>query len=258
MFSSRTTFLGIDPTAGQKPFAYAALDTDLRLLALGEGTIEEVLAFTAGQHNAVAAVSAPRRPNLGLLQQDEVRQSLTPAPRPGRWTGFRVSEYQLRQHQIGVTQTPALESDCPNWMQMGFKFYRRLETLGYRLYPAAEGEGSLQYLEVYPHACYTVLLGQAPFPKGSLEGRIQRQLVLHERQIHVPDAMEFFEEITRHKLLKGILPLDTLYSPAELDALIAAYTAYLAASQPEQVSCLGQPEEGQIVLPVPELKSRYA
>lgn len=271
MFSSRTTFLGIDPTAGQRPFTYAALDIDLRLLALGEGTMEDVLAFTAGQRSAVVAISAPRRPNLGLLQQDEVRQGLHPMPRPGRWSGFRVAEYQLRQHQIGVPQTPGVEESCPRWMQMGFKFYRRLESLGYISYPAevstsaAEVDGSqspetggaLQYLEVYPHACYTALLGVTPFPKVSLEGRIQRQLVLHEQQVHVPDAMDFFEEITRHRLLKGILPLETLYSPGELDALVAAYTAYLAANQPEQVSCIGHPQEGQIILPVPELKERY-
>lgn len=256
MFSTHMTFIGVDPTAGQKPFAYAALDQDLHLLAIGEGTFEEVLAFASGQRQAIVAVSSPQRPNLGLLEREEIRQALTPPPWPGRWSDFRVAEYILRQHQITAPQTRRAEQDCPNWMQMGFRFYRRMEKFGYRLFPAEEAP--LQYMEVYPHACYTVLLGTSPFPKISLEGRIQRQLALYECKLRIPDAMDFFEEITRHRLLKGQLPVDALYGPAELDALVAAYTAWLAHNQPEQTSCVGEPSEGQIFLPTANLKDHYA
>ena len=138
---------------------------------------------------------------------------------------------------------------------MGFNLYRRLEGLGFQPYPA--GESTHQYLEVYPHACYTVLLGVPPFPKNSLEGRIQRQLILYENRAHVPDPMRLFEEITRHRILKGILPDEGLYSPAGLDALVAAFTAWKAVTHPDEVTVLGQPEEGQIILPAAELKSHY-
>ena len=69
--------------------------------------------------------------------------------------------------------------------------------------------------------------------------------------------MRVFEEITRYRLLQGILPLDNLYSAGELDALVAAFTAWVAATSPEGVTVLGAPEEGQIVLPSAELQSRY-
>jgi len=255
MFFAHTTFLGIDPTAGQRPFVYAALDEDLRLLALGQGDIDEVLAFVAGQRQAFVAISAPRQPNKGLMGQDEIRQQLSPVPRPGRWTDFRVAEYQLRQHNINIPQTNLIEMECSNWMRMGFSLFRRLEALGYQ--PYSTSESSRQTLEVYPHASYAVLLGQNPFSKHTLEGRIQRQLALYEQQINVPDPMRFFEEITRHRLLSGVLPSDMLYSVEELDALVAAYTAWKAAVHPNQISCLGIAEEGQIVLPGAELKSRY-
>jgi hypothetical protein len=255
MFSSYTTFLGIDPTAGQRPFSYAALDGDLRLLALGKGTIDEVLAFLAGQRSAFAAVAAPRRPNLGVMDRPEVRELLSPVPRPGRWSNFRLAEYQLRQHNISCPQTPAEESDCPQWMQMGFHLYRRLEGLGYCPYPS--DEAPLQYVEVYPYACFSALLGLLPFPKHTLEGRIQRQLILHEMDLRIPDPMDLFEEITRHRLLQGRLPVEELYEQEELDALVAAYTAWLAAKNPNRVTLLGHPEEGQVVLPVGELKRRY-
>lgn len=258
MFFNQATFIGIDPTAGLRPFAYAALDEDLRLLALGEGSLEDVLAFAAGQRRAVAGVCAPRRPNLGLLAREEVRARFSPPPRPGRWVGFRLAEFSLRQHNISTPRTPGREEDCPNWMRMGFTLHRRLEEFGYRsLSPgdgAQENPASLISLEVYPHAAFTVLLGQTPLPKRSLEGRLQRQLILHDLKLQVPDPMRFFEEITKHKLLKGSLPLENLYSPAELDALVAAYTAWLSAIHPEQITCVGDPEEGQVVLPAPLLK----
>jgi hypothetical protein len=255
MFFTDATFLGIDPTAGQRPFVYAALGHDLRLMALGQGDMEEVLAFVAGQRQALVAVCAPRRPNLGLLARQEVRQSLLNPPRPGRWLDFRLAEYLLRQHNISIPQTCAREENCPNWMQMGFILHRRLEELGYQPYPSENARR--QVLEVYPHGCYAALLGLIPFPKYTLEGRLQRQLVLHEQKLNVPDPMRIFEEITRHRLLKGILPTDDIYNPGELDALVASFTAWVAASHPDQITRLGDSQEGQIILPVAELKARY-
>lgn len=255
MFFADTTFIGIDPTAGQRPFVYAALDSNLRLLAIGQGEINEVLAFVAGQSRALAAVCAPRQPNQGMMEKTNVRESFAQPPRPGRWVNFRVAEFQLRQHNISSPRTPRREKNAPRWMQMGFLLYRRLESLGYQ--PYSTPDGNHQTIEVYPHACYTVLLGQPPFPKHTLEGRIQRQLVLYECKVSVPDPMRLFEEITRHRLLKGVLPLEGLYSPGELDALVAAYTACKVISAPEEISVLGHPAEGEIYLPVPELKARY-
>lgn len=255
MFASHPSFIGIDPTAGRRPFTYVTLDGDLRLMALGQGDMEEVLAFMAGQRQAFVAVCAPCRPGQGMMANADVREHLSPPPHPGRWRDFRVAEYLLHQHHIICPRTPASEADCPGWMRMGFTLYRRLEGFGYRSYPA--DEALLQWLEVYPHASYCALLGLVPFPKNTLEGRIQRQLILHNLQLHVPDPMDFFEEITAHRLLQGILPMQTIYTQAELDALVAAYTAWLAANQPDQTISLGHPDEGQIILPVSELKTKY-
>jgi hypothetical protein len=255
MFNSNITFLGIDPSAGQKPFAYAALDSDLRLLALGKGSLDDVLAFAAGQRQAFAAVCAPCRPNQGVMARPEIRQDLSLPARSGSWCNFRLADYLLRQRNIPIPQTPGEEEACPNWMRMGFQLHSRLERLGYLPYP--QEEAPRQRLEVYPHASYAALLGVVPFPKYTLEGRLQRQLVLHERKINVGDPMNFFEEITRHRLLKGILPVDDLNTPTELDALVAAYTAHQAALQPGEVTLVGDPAEGQIAVPVSALKARY-
>ncbi len=255
MLFTKTTFIGIDPTAGQRPFAYVALDSDLRLLAVGAGDIEEVLAFVGGQQQAYVAVNAPRQPNQGLMAEETVRAQFTPPPRPGRWTGFRVSEYELRRRNISTPRTPATEANCKKWLQMGFIVYRRLFAQGYQTYPS--DDSPRQMLEVYPHGAYTALLGCIPFPKKTLEGRLQRQLLLYTHDLDVPNPMRIFEEITRYRLLQGILPLEELHTPPELDALVAAYTAWMAAKDPDQVTLVGDPREGQITLPTGDLKARY-
>jgi hypothetical protein len=256
MLFSRETFIGIDPSAGRRPVVYAAIDQNLELMALGQGSLDEVTAFAGGQRSALVAVNAPRQPNTGLMKDEAYRNSLRPVPHPGRWEAYRVVEYQLYQHGISIPHTAGVSTDCPRWMQMGFAVYQRLIRLGYALFPAEGAE--CQVLETYPHAAFTTLLGLIPFPKNSLEGRLQRQLALHEAGLKVPNPMRIFEEITRFRLLNGVLPLENLFSIQELDALVAAYTAWYAANQPDRQIQLGDPGEGQIFLPVENLKSTYS
>ena len=245
----RLTFLGIDPTAGEKPCTYAALDGGLKLLALGQGSLDDVLAFAAGLRQAVAVVCAPRRPNQGLMARPEVRQALNPPPAPGRWEGFRLAETLLRRKGIAIPRTPASEEAAPGWMRRGFLLFRRLEAIGYQA--DLDGGAERLSLEVYPHACFTALLnGVAPYPKQTLEGRLQRQLVLYEKDVQIGDPLEFLEEFTRRHLLTGKLPFEQIHTPAELDALVAAYTGWLALRYPERVERLGALEEGEIVVPL--------
>lgn len=247
MLFNRTTYLGIDPTAGAKPITYAALDANLRLLALGQGSLEEVCAFAGGQQRCFAAINAPRQPNCGVLAQEQVRRKLNLNSSSTRWRKFRLCEYQLYQHGISVLPTPAEAAAAPNWVQTGFKLYQRLQQAGYQTYP--HHEAACQSLETYPHAAFTALLGRVPFPKNTLEGRIQRQIVLYDSKLHIPDPMRIFEEITRHRIKQGVLPLDGLHTPEELDALAAAYTAWCAENTSQTVVLLGDPHEGQIALP---------
>lgn len=261
MLFNETIFIGIDPTAGKRPMAYAALDQDLRLLALDEGELDEITAFVGGQKTAFAAVCSPRRPNQGLMKNEEIRAQLKPTPRPGRWLGYRVAEYQLRQHNIHIMRTCSEIPKCPRWVRKGFEIYRKLESLGCHDYPSLDplpsGKIPSQILEVYPHGAYTGLLGQIPFPKNNLEGRLQRQLVLHNQGLDIPDPMRIFEEITRYRILKGSLRMDGLYKTTQLDALVAAYTAWVIGTSPENATLIGHSEEGKIVFPVPELNPKY-
>ena len=165
-------------------------------------------------------------------------------------------EYLMRQHNIYMPQTSAEVEECPRWMQQGFTLFQRMKNLDYRNFP--NKDAAHQILEVYPHASFSTLLEILPFPKHSLQGRIQRQLILYRCDLEIPDPMYIFEEITRHRLLQGILPIEDLYQVEELDAMVAAFTAWLAGNEPENISLIGDSLEGEVVLPAAEILSRYS
>lgn len=255
MLFDKTLFIGVDPSGGRKPFTYAALDQHGKLAALKDGEVEDVLAFIAGQPGAVVAVNAAPRPSMGLVRQDKLEQNLPPLGISGRSLDMRLAEHQLRERGINVAMTPSRKEFCANWVQAGFDFYRRLDGLGFVPYPMLDAP--YQWLETHPHAVFCALLGQLPLAKPTLEGRQQRQLVLYEQGLGIRDPMEFFEEITRHKLLKGILPLDQIYTAEELDAIAAAYMAYMVIRHTERTGSVGDAQEGQVFLPVSSLKAKY-
>lgn len=255
MLYNTNLYIGLDTSGGRKPFTYAVLDQNGRLVALKNGELEDVLAFIAGLPGALVAVNAPRRPNTGLVRQDKREQNLPPLGVSGRSLDMRLAEHQLRERGINIAMTPAHKEFCAHWMLAGFDFYSQIETLGFLPHPAADSP--YQWLETNPHAVFCALLGQLPLTRTSIEGRQQRQLVLYEQGLGIRDPMEFFEEITRHKLLKGLLPLEQIYLAEELDAIAAACVAYLAHSHPERIGRVGDEREGQIALPVVELKTKY-
>lgn len=254
LFDTRL-FVGIDPCGGRKPFTWAALDKSGCLAALQEGELEDALAFLGGLPSALAAVNAPRHPSQGLARQEVIRQGLLPLRAAGRSPEMRLAEYLLRERGINLAFTPSRRELCSTWAQLGFECYRRLESLGFQPHP--DSESSRAWLETQPHAVFCALLGQVPLPRPTVEGRLQRQLVLYEQGLGIRDPMEYFEELTRHKLLKGALPLEQVYAPEQLDALAAACAAWLVSRRPERSCRLGDPGEGQITLPVSELKAKY-
>jgi hypothetical protein len=253
MLFTDCVYVGIDPTSGRKAYTYAALDRELNLISLGDGELEDVMAFLGGHPRATVAVNAASQVNRGLVRKRLEASSLTPGHQ-FRGVDLRVAEYELRERGIAVGGTPNREELCPAWVQAGFALYGRLAKLGFGRYPDG---GHYQWLETHPHACFCALLGQNPLPKPTLEGRLQRQIILHERGVRMKDPMDFFEEITRYKLVKGVLPLELIYAPEVLDALAAAFTAWLASERPAEVIQVGHQQEGFIMLPASALKEKY-
>lgn len=207
-----------------------ALDEEQHIQAQGRGELADALSFAAGTNDAIVAINAPARLANGLA-------------------AGRAVEKELLAQGAWIYQTPASLKGCPASLRRGLELHQRLAEMGYLDYPAADAQR--QKIESPAEAAFWSLLGTRPFDHLTLEGRLQRQLVLADAGINVPDAMDFFEEITRHKLLRGILPLENIFSPEELNALMCAHVAWHTAHQPESVRLMGEPEEGQLVLPLP-------
>ncbi len=253
MLFPNSIFVGIDPTSGRNSFTYAALDHDLNLIALADGELEEIIAFLMGQVSATVAINAPAGVNRGLVRakmEKEMRK-----PHQIRGAELRMAEYYLRERGIAVSGTPASVALCAAWVQLGFEIYLKFEKMGYHNYP--QNDSACQILETHPHACFCVMAGSTVLLKPSLEGRLQRQLILYGHGLRIQDPMDFFEEVTRYKLTKGIWPMEILYLPEQLDAMVAAYTAWLAVNKPDMVLSIGDQNEGMIILPEIDLKEKY-
>lgn len=124
-------------------------------------------------------------------------------------------------------------------------FKRKIVQVGFKPF-SAKGNVN-RWLETNAQDCYRALIGQSPLPRRTLEGRLQRCAILYEQGLQIRDPLDVFEEITRYKLMQGNLPLEDIYSPKELDALSAAYAAWLAANSPGQTVAVGE-----FVLPAQE------
>lgn len=251
--TDETVYIGIDPTGGSRPITYAVLDRDLRVKALNEAALDRVLEVVLAYPVAVCAIDAPSTPNHRLLMDAAYRNNLGLDPARDNYAGYRVCEYELRRRGIYIYNTPVEEEKIADWMIEGWRLYDALRAEGYVSYPAA---GPRRLFETYPYAIFTVLSGSRPYSKQGLEGLLQRQLILYEEGVDVPDPMRVMEEITRHHLRTGALNLDNMHSHDQLDALAAAFTAWSVDHLPQVVS-VGDPAEGQIVLPVAKLADSY-
>lgn len=115
-------------------------------------------------------------------------------------------------------------------------FRNKLVHAGYKF---ISHDGPYRWIETDSQKCFQALCDKDLLPRRTLEGRIQRDLILYDEGLQIKDPMEFFEEITRHKLMQGILPLETLHSSKELDALVAAYVAWRAIQRASLVTLTG-------------------
>ena len=248
-----TYFVGIDPTAAEIALTYSVLDDECNLLDLKDGNLDEIIQFISKQETAMVAINGPSKPNLGVVLKEMHQQNLQPGQLRG--TDLRKAEQILRNIGILVTPTPSKFDLCPEWMQLSFQIHKMLGDMGFKYFP--DESGARKMLETQPHAAFCVLVEGQLLPKPTLEGRLQRQMALRAAHLNIKDPLEFFEEITSHRLIKGILPMDKVYSANQLDALMAAYVAFLAGNEPDRISFVGNVDEGRIALPGSKLKEKY-
>lgn len=236
MPSNFSAFVGVDAGAGRKPFTFVVLDAGQKLRTVGGGQAVDVLSYLAGLGDALVALSPPWRGGRPIEGQ----------PSSLQLPSIHLSALGLdTQAQLPLPGSEAVPP-CPSWMTATCSLLARLRELDCRPFPS-EG-AARQWFEAPAETGFRSLLGVEPFPAGILEGRIQRQLVLSDLELDVPDAMEFFEEVTRFRLLRSQLPYERILPQPELNAWMAAACASFAVHEPARLRSAGE----SLYYPVPK------
>lgn len=239
-------FAGVDLSGGRRGPTLAMLSTRLDVVSLERRSLTEAVEAIASCAEITIAIGCPPHPRTAA--------GGTPGARSGN--ASRAADAQIARRGIPVRRIPAREDEAPAWMRSGFELTRELFA---REFTAGKGpwEAPRVLMETSPLGCAAVLLGRLPYGRESLEGRIQRQLVLLRERVGLPDPMDALEELTAHHILSGRMELKGIHEPGELDALLAALTAARAHTRPEMVSWLGDEADGWLCLPGKELLDRY-
>jgi predicted nuclease with RNAse H fold len=211
-----------------------------------EAVARTVLGFGG---EAVVAVDAPSGPRLDLLAPGRPLREQLGLP-DGRYERHRVCDAILFRRSLPLYPVPAAGQQLTaweRWIEVGFRLFEALSPLG--LYRPQRADGVLEHrvgegatrfgrlVETYPDAIFCSLLGHRPSPKRTPWGLQQRIAALKLRRVVDADGGLW------HRTLD------------ELDACAAAYAAYTLANG--LGSWVGDPREGVILLPVPELEAKY-
>lgn len=126
---------------------------------------------------------------------------------------------------------------------------KKIVRVGFK--PYLSHDAPRQWIETYPCECFSALAGQAPLPRRTLRGRIQRAAILYEQGLQIKDPGKSFEEITYDGLSARVTPSasDLLYSPSELDALVAAGIAWMLVNKPVNIDLTRKPGSQMILIP---------
>jgi len=208
-------YLGLDPTSSaEKASGFAILDEAGALLEIGRAyRDEEIIALATKRLTRVVGIDAPLfYPQGWHCLEWPCPEGACPPPQPG---ALRTAERELYRQGISLYATTK-KSLLKLMIHRAIGLKRAFEALG------------LTVIEVYPYASKVRLFGRPPHKKTTPRG--QRWL----RQRLEP-------------LIGGLANYPSPLGHDELDALVAAYTAYLYGQG--RGEAVGDSVEGEIVLP---------
>jgi hypothetical protein len=206
------SYLGIDPTSSErKPSAFAVLDEQRSLRDLGlVRDDDDILALARRWRPRYLAIDAPLSLPKGMCCLEEGCPCAPTSP-----DGLKAAERALLKEGIGLFRTTK-RSIIKVMVCRAIRLRRALEEEGYDV------------MEVYPYAS-KVRLFSRPIPKKTTKAG--RQWLRQRLEGLVPGLREH----------QGALSHD------ELDAVVAAYTAYLRGQ--DQAEAVGDRQEGAIYVP---------
>ena len=242
--SDGVTIVGIDVAAARPSTAVA-----VRTGRSGHARVLEWMETDHRDRDQVAGLFEWVRRHEPRVVAVDAPQDYRRAPRasggPRAGPAPRACDRELLARRIAVYHVPSKDAveagraKLPDWMAVGFEYFRRLRRLGFEVpvdavMPGALG-GAPAAIEVYPYGAFVTLLGGLPPKKMTRAGARLRIVALR----------------------RAGLEWDEYYDHDSLDALAAALTGWrfeLGRATP-----LGDPREGLVWLPVPpgEVKSTY-
>lgn len=147
-----------------------------------------------------------------------------------------LDRWSLAGFILHLTESESVVLSVNYSTQTVTEFQRSIAQAGFKPFST---QGPRRWMETDSQQSFLSLCGHDLLSRRSIEGRLQRALILHDTRVRIQDPMDYFEEITRYKLKQGILPLENTYPARELDALMAAYVAWLSVNEPRQTQLLG-------------------
>jgi predicted nuclease with RNAse H fold len=208
------TYLGFDPTSSEsKPSGWAALGASAELLGVGGvGGDTEIISLTERWRAKVVAIDSPLFLPKGLRCLEEPCLHVECSG----WTGERrVAEQDLYRQGIRLYWTTR-KSFIKPMIYRAMALRRTFEARG------------IPVIEVYPHASKVRLFGRRIPKKTTTTGRVW----LRERLANV---------------VPGLAEHPARLGHDQLDAIVAAYTAYLHGRGVAEG--VGDPDEGMIWVP---------
>ena len=181
--SASVIAIGIDCTSGRQAFTYAALDEELRVVKLAEHELDDLVASLDEPDSAAVAVNAPSHVNAGI-----VRRRAEAAKRGSqsiRGAELREAEHELHGRGISVGGDAAHGGTVPG-----------LGSTRLRALPSAR-DPSIQAISVRwgpapmvgntsPRRFFAFCWVGRPLARPTLEGRLQRALVLYRARCPDP------------------------------------------------------------------------
>jgi hypothetical protein len=180
--------------------------------------------FTSGRHPVMLAVLDDTL-NVFLLEKYDIAQAVA-----------RLKEYDEVSLAVNVPSTTRLLE-----IYSGFK--KQVGQAGFESYSTKNVQKQL--IETNAQEYFRALIRKSLLPRRTLEGRVQRGLILFEQGLRITDPMDFFEELTSYHILDGVFPNELLNSSSELDALASAHVAWLVVNEPGRTRIM----ENRLVVP---------
>ncbi len=213
-------FIGVDPDVQRNAYCMAVLDEERKILALSTEKLRSVYAYLAGVTQGIVGINA-------LIRYQHSRRTARPD---------RIDKPHFQSAAERKKPIPDSDPSTAAPSRLGGKvvtLQEGIESLGYN--PIAKKGSPRRFFLSKAEEVFQDIVSGRLLPPGGDASRWQRQLLLLEQEIPLPDVMQYFEEVTRFRILQGTLSEELVYQHTELNAILLSWLGWLESFQPDRI-----------------------